>query len=92
LGIPLLMTTQISYTTGSPGYTDIWLGDFSEFIWGDQMTMEVQVSREASFDDNGTQVSAFQQDLTLTRVIGVHDFNIKHDKSFVKGTYKLATS
>lgn len=92
VGQPYLVDNQVSYTAGSPGYVDIWLGDFSEYLIGEQVGMEIETSREASYNDGGTLVSAFDRDETVIRALMVHDFNVRHTASFVKGTYKLATS
>lgn len=91
-GFPYIVSNQVSYTAGSPGYVDIFLGDFSEFIIGEQMGMQIETSREASYYDGSNTISAFQNDQTLIRAISLHDFAIRHDVSFVQGTYKLATS
>ena len=92
VGIPFFRDNNVSYTSGSPGYVDIFLGDFSELIMGEQVAMEIETSREASYVDGSTLVSAFSRDETVIRAIMVHDFNIRHNLSFIKGTYKLATS
>lgn len=92
-GYPIIKSTSVSYTAGSPGYSDIFLGSWPEFIMGDQMSFELAYSREGSYtNDSGNVVSAFERDESIIRVIGAHDFNIRYVKSFVKGTYKHATS
>lgn len=93
LGFPYHVSNQISYTAGSPGYVDIFLGDFSEFYDGVQMEMQMEASREAAYlDSEGNTVSAFSNDQTVLRLLTLHDYNIRHKESFIKGTYKLATS
>lgn len=96
IGYPVLTTTQSGYTntgTYNTSSADIWLGSWSEFLFGEQLGYEVVTSKEASYyDGGGTLVSAFGRDETVVRVIGVHDFNIQHDVSFVKFTGKFATS
>ena len=93
LGYPFFVSNQIAYTAGSPGYVDIFLGDFSEFYDGVQMEMQMEASREASWvDDGGNAVSAFSNDQTVLRLLTLHDYNIRHKESFIQGTYKLATS
>jgi len=92
IGIKYVVSNQSSFTAGSPGYVDLWVGDFSEFVIGEQMAMQVEASREAAYYDGANTVSAFQRDQTVIRAISVHDFNIRHPVSFVQGTYKLATT
>lgn len=96
-GYPIYQTTQSGYTntgTYNTSSADIWLGSWQEMIWGDQMSMEIVTSKEASYFDTAANalVSAFDRDETVVRVIGVHDFNIMHDVSFVKFTGKFAAS
>ena len=95
-GIPIVLSTQSGYTstgTYNTSSADIFLGSWPEYIWADQMSIEIIASNEASFDDgSGTLQSAFQQDLQLIRAIGVHDFNIMHPASFLKSTNKFAVS
>ena len=96
-GYQIYQTTQSGYTstgTYSTSSADIWLGSWPELIWGDQMSMEIVTSKEASYFDTTANalVSAFDRDETVVRVIGVHDFNIMHDVSFIKFTGKFAAS
>lgn len=93
LGYPFYVSNQILYTAGSPGYVDIFLGDFSEFYDGVQMEMQMEASREATYvDDTAATVSAFSNDQTVLRLLTLHDYNVRHKESFVQGTYKLATT
>lgn len=93
LGYPFYVSNQISYTAGSPGYVDIFLGDFSEFYDAVQMEMQMEASREAAYvDSDGNTVSAFSNDQTVLRLLTLHDYNVRHKESFIQGTYKLATS
>lgn len=93
LGYPFFVSNQIAYTAGTPGYVDIFLGDFSEFYDGVQMEMQMEASREATYvDDAGNTISAFSNDQTVLRLLTLHDYNIRHKASFIKATYKLATS
>jgi HK97 family phage major capsid protein len=95
LGFPYVVCNQIPVTNptgyGSTMYTDLFFGDFNEFLWGEQLAMEIVASKEASYDDGtGTLVSAFAQDQTVIRALTVVDFNIRHTTAFIKGTYQLS--
>lgn len=93
LGYPFFVSNQIAYTAGTPGYVDIFLGDFSEFYDGVQMEMQMEASREAAYvDEDGNTISAFSNDQTVLRLLTLHDYNVRHKESFIQGTYKLATS
>ena len=64
--------------------TSIILGDWSEFIIGEQMDMQSEMFREGSIlDDEGNTLSALDNDLTILRIISLHDFAVRHPESFV---------
>jgi HK97 family phage major capsid protein len=70
---------------------DFWVGDWSQFLWGVGYDISVEMSREGTFDDgNGNHISAFQNDLTLVRLITEHDFNVRHAEAFVKASLTQA--
>lgn len=92
IGIPFIVSNQVSWTDDTVDYVDIFVGDFSEFLIGEQLALQIESSREAAYYDGSNTISAFQQDQTVIRAISTHDFNVRHPVSFVKGTYKLATS
>lgn len=88
-GYPFKVSTQITTANATAGttYSDIFLGDFSEFLYGDEMSFEFSSSNEASYYD-GTQLqSAFSQDLTILKIISKHDFALRHNTSFLVYQY-----
>jgi HK97 family phage major capsid protein len=89
-GFPYYVSTSISYTDTTTDYGDLWLGDFSEFLWGTGLDLSLEMSREGTFVSGGTTYSAFQRDSQLVRVVAEHDFNVMHAASFVKGTFSVA--
>ena len=68
-------------------YADFWLGDFAELMFGVARDITIEISREGSFTDGGNTVSAFDQDLTLIRLITECDFACRQPKAFVHGTF-----
>ena len=68
-------------------YADFWLGDFAEMMFGVARDITIEISREGSFTDNGQTISAFDQDLTLIRLITECDFACRQPKAFVHGTF-----
>lgn len=89
-GYDYITSSTVSYTAangGASAYSDFWIGDFSEFVWGVGYDMSIEMTREGSYVSGGTTVSAFQNDLTLVRLITEHDFACRQPKAFVKGTY-----
>ena len=60
----------------------MYLVDFSEVILGEVDGIEVDVSREAAYLDNGgTMRSAFSRNQTLIRAIIRHDLSVKHPEA-----------
>lgn len=77
-GIPFYATNQLpaNQTLGSSSNSsETYLVNMSEAIIGENMTLEIDVSREASYTPDGgtTWVSAFQNAQTLFRAIMRHD-------------------
>lgn len=74
----------------SSAYSDFWLGDFSQALWGVAYDLSIEVSREGTYMSGGQLVSAFDKDITLVRVIGEHDFGVRQPKAFVYGQFSKA--
>ena len=94
-GYDIITSTSVDYTpdavTPANSTADFWLGDFSQMLWGVGYDITVEMSREGTYiDANGNTVSAFQNDLTLVRLITEHDFACRHPEAFVKATLKKA--
>ena len=68
-------------------YADFWLGDFAEMMFGVARDITIEISREGSFQDGGNTISAFDQDLTLIRLITECDFACRQPKAFIHGTF-----
>jgi len=74
--------TTANSTAGST-YFDIFFGDFSEFLFGEEMSFELMASNEASYFD-GTQLqSAFSLDQTILKITCKHDMALRHAESFL---------
>lgn len=85
LGFPFKVTNQIQ-STGANLATDIFFGDFAEFIVGEEMGLEMFASNEATYQDGNELVSAFSRDQTVIKVTAKHDFGVRHPEAFVIGT------
>ena len=89
-GFDFHSSSTVAYTpAASPAeaYADFWLGDFSEMMFGVARDITIEISKEGSFTDNGATISAFDQDLTLIRLITECDFACRQPKAFVHGTF-----
>jgi HK97 family phage major capsid protein len=94
-GIPYAVSNNCNFTdtgTYATSSVDFFIGDWSEFVIGEQLPLSVEMSREASYYDGSATISAYQNDQTLIRVLSLMDYNIRHTASFIKYTAKLATS
>lgn len=89
-GIPYITSSTVAVDPTSHAYSDFWLVDAAQILWGVAYDLELEISREASFTSGGSTVNAFQQDLTIVRVIGEHDFGVRHPEAIVYGQYSKA--
>lgn len=89
-GFDFHSSSTVAYTPaagGAEAYADFWLGDFAEMMFGVARDITIEISREGSFQDGGNTISAFDQDLTLIRLITECDFACRQPKAFVHGTF-----
>lgn len=89
-GFQFHSSSTVSYTDASPDYADFWLGDFAEMMFGVSRDITIEISKEGSFQSGGNTISAFDQDLTLIRLITECDFACRQPKAFVKGTFSAS--
>ncbi|WP_211475043.1 phage major capsid protein [Collimonas humicola] len=82
-GYPVGVTTQVPTNLGAgANESEVYFVDFGDCFIGEDETLMIDYSKEASYDDgSGKTVSAFQRDQTLVRVIAKHDFGPRHVES-----------
>lgn len=87
-GYKVALTTQIPTNLGVGGNeSEIYFVNFADCYIGEDTTLAIAISTEASYKDaGGNTVSAFQRDQTLIRVISKHDFGPRHVESVAVGT------
>lgn len=87
-GYKVALTTQIPTNLGAGGNeSEIYFVNFADCYIGEDTTLAIAISTEASYKDaGGNTVSAFQRDQTLIRVISKHDFGPRHVESVSVGT------
>lgn len=82
-GYPWKWTTNIPINLG--GATDeseLYLADFADVVIGEEESVLIDVSTDASYDDGtGTIISAFQVDQTVIRLLVEHDLVVRHPES-----------
>lgn len=91
-GFPFKISDQITTANSTAGttYYDIFLGDFSEFMFGDEMAFEFRASEDASYYDGSSLQSAFAQDLTILKITSKHDMALRHDTAFLVYNYPIS--
>ncbi|MGO1305734.1 MAG: phage major capsid protein [Sphingomonas parapaucimobilis] len=84
LGIyPIGVTTSVPDNLGAGGdESEIYFGDYEQFLIGDTYQVTLAASSEAAYDDNGTIRSAFSNDETVIRLIQEHDTQLRYDAAF----------
>lgn len=87
-GYKFIETNQVETGTDTHGLTDIFFGDFSKFLIGEQVSMDLQTSKEASYlDEKGNTISAFDDDETVVKAMMSHDMCALYGAAFSVGTY-----
>ncbi|AXF20539.1 phage major capsid protein [Burkholderia pyrrocinia] len=82
-GYPVGKTTQVPINLGEgANESEIYFTDFGDVFIGEEETLEIDYSKEATYKDaDGNMISAFQRDQTLIRVIAKNDFGPRHVES-----------
>jgi HK97 family phage major capsid protein len=85
-GFDFHSSSTIGYDGSGTPTADFWVGDFAEMMFGVSHDITIEISRDGSYTDGGNVVNAFDQDLTLIRLITECDFACRQPKAFVKAT------
>lgn len=80
-GYPFKIDNNITVT--EDGQTQIFLGDWKQFMIGVASALEISVSQDATYTVDGKVVSAFENDLTLMRGILREDFGVRYEEAFI---------
>jgi HK97 family phage major capsid protein len=83
LGIyPFMTTTSVPDNLGAGTESEVYFGDFAQFMIGDTEQIMLAASDVAAYDDAGTIRAAFSNDETVVRVIAEHDTQVRYDLAF----------
>ena len=82
-GAPFRINNNVAVGADAHGLTELYFGDFSQFIVGETLGIQIAVSHEASYPDGNTMVSAFANDQTVMRVLLREDFGVRYPDAFV---------
>jgi HK97 family phage major capsid protein len=87
-GYPVEHTNTIPSNLGaSTNQTEIYFADFNDVVIGEQDSMTIDFSREATYKDaEGNLVSAFARNQSLIRLVGEHDIGFRHPEGLALGT------
>lgn len=81
------ITNQLPIGADANGKCSMLLGNWADFLIGEQLQMEAEMFREATIIDNNKEiVSAVDNDCSILRLISIHDFGVRHEQSFVLAT------
>ncbi|MEG8040494.1 phage major capsid protein [Sphingomonas sp. LR60] len=80
---PIFETTSVPDNLGAgTNESEVYFGDFEQFLIGDTQQVTLAASDSAAYDDNGTMRSAFSNDETVIRLIEEHDTQLRYDAAF----------
>ena len=82
-GFNFAINNNINVGTDAHGLTEMYFGDFSQFIIGETMGVNIATSDQASYYDGANQVSAFSTDQTIMRAILREDFGVRYADAFI---------
>lgn len=84
LGYPIFVSNHVPANLGgSNDESELYLVDMNQFLIGEQGTIEVAASTEATYVSGGNPVSAFSRDQSVLRAISRHDVALRHDTAAV---------
>lgn len=82
-GYPIAVTTSVPDNLGTgTNESEVYFGDFAQFLIGDTLHLAIAASDTAPYDDGGTIRSAFSNDETVIRIIEEHDTQVRYDTAF----------
>jgi HK97 family phage major capsid protein len=84
-GYPFKTTTQVPNNLGGgTNESEVYFGDFSEAIIGENTSLLVEAFPNGTYVDSatGNVVSGVSNDQTVVRVIERHDFGLRHENTF----------
>ena len=88
LGFPFIVSNQIPTGTTGKKTTDVFFGDFAEWLIGEQMALELKIFDQASYkDENGNTQSASDNDQTVFQSLMIHDMAASHGEVFAVYNY-----
>ena len=81
-GYKIAETTSVPDNLGVGAVeSELYFGDWSQFLIGDTYQIALAASDTAAYDDSGTIRSAFSNDETVIRLIEEHDTQMRYDRA-----------
>ena len=83
LGFRTGITNSLPSNLGGGDETEIYFGDFAQFVIGETLNVRIDSALEATvLDSTGAEVKLFEQDMMATRLILEEDFGLFYDEAF----------
>lgn len=80
---PIGTTTSVPDNLGvGTNKSEVYFGDFAQFLIGDTEQVALAASDVAAYDDGGTMRAAFSNDETVIRLLQEHDTQLRYDTAF----------
>lgn len=87
IGYPFKINNNLVYNSSAQhADTEIYFGDWNQFLIGETMALEIKASEEATYYDGSELVSAYGNDQTVLRAIMREDFGVRYANAFVVKT------
>ncbi|WP_209445006.1 phage major capsid protein [Sphingomonas yabuuchiae] len=81
-GYKIAETTSVPDNLGAGGNeSELYFGDWSQFLIGDTYQVALAASDTAAYDDGGVIRAAFSNDETVIRLIEEHDTQLRYDRA-----------
>ena len=82
LGFPYKVCNQIR---ADNGLTELFFGNWTDLLVGDQMGLETYTTLEGSWtDEAGIEHNAFDENMAATRATMYDDIGVRHEESFLR--------
>lgn len=81
-GFPFRSTTQVPINLGGGTESEIYFGEWSQGLLGEDTNLNVEVFPNGAYHDGSSVVSGISADQTVIRAIARHDFVVRHDTAF----------
>jgi HK97 family phage major capsid protein len=76
------VTTSVPKNLGSGDDSELYFGDFAQFVMGDTLDMQVDFFPNGTYHDGSAFQSGINNNESVFRALSRHDFQLKHPDAF----------